>query len=123
MSGVSVQQMADRVAELMEERLRVRGQGLPAKLRRGGRYLPRKVRLSAAYLADAAARAQVPKLQLQIDHEKITAAYDACIRHLKPLGRGARRRAVLLDFLTSLAAIIFVTGALLIVVLAWRGYI
>jgi hypothetical protein len=123
MSGVSVQQMADRVAELMEERLRVRGDGLPAKLRRGGRFLPRKVRAQAAYLAEAAARAQVPRLQLQIDHTKVTTAYDTCVRHLKPLGRGARRRALALDVMTSLAAVVLVTGVLVLAVLVWRGFL
>ena len=38
-----MQQMADRVAELMEARLRVKGEGLTAKLKRGGRFLPRRV--------------------------------------------------------------------------------
>ena len=42
MAGASIQQMADRVAQLMEERLRLRGTGLEEKLRRGGRLLPRR---------------------------------------------------------------------------------
>jgi hypothetical protein len=123
MSGVTVQQMADRVAQLMEERLRIKGRGLGEKLRRGGRYLPRKVRTQAAYLAQAAAEAQVPRLQMRLDSERIATAYDACVRYLKPLGQGARRKAALLNFITSVAATLLVTAALVIVVLVWRGYV
>lgn len=123
MADVTVQQMADRVAQLMEDRLRIRGSGLPEKLRRGGRYLPRRVRAEARYLADAAEKARVPKLQLQLDHPKIAAAYDRCVRHLKPLGQGARRWAMLVGAVTSVGVTVFVTGALLLCVLVWRGFV
>ncbi len=123
MSGVSVQQMADRVAQLMEERLRIKGKTLPHKLRRGGRLLPRKVRQSAAYLAAAADQARIPKLQLQLNHQAITDAYDVCVRHLKPLGVGARRRAVIVSLVTSIAAILVVTTVMVLAVLVWRGFI
>lgn len=123
MADVSVQQMADRIAQLMEDRLRIRGASLPDKLRRGGRYLPRRVRAQAAYLAQAAEKARVPKLQLQLDHPRISAAYDRCLRHLKPLGAGARRKALFLNALTSVGVTVFVTGALVIAVLIWRGFV
>ena len=123
MSGVSVQQMAGRIAELMEARLRIRGEGLAEKLRRGGRFLPRKVRRHAEYLAKADAEARVPRLLTRLDHERIAEAYDACVRYLKPLGAGARRKAILLDMLTGLATGLFATGVLVIVLLLWRGYL
>ncbi|MFA5537714.1 MAG: hypothetical protein WDA23_00780, partial [Gemmobacter sp.] len=69
MSAVTVQQMADRVAALMEERLRIRGRGLAEKVKRGGRALPRKVRREAEYLAEVADLAQHPKVQTMLDHE------------------------------------------------------
>ena len=123
MSGITVQQMADRVSELMEDRLQVRGGTLGGQLRRGGRLLPRRVRTKARYLAEAAERAKVPKLLLQIDHSRVADAYDTCVRHLKRLGAGARRRAGLLNSATTLAVTVFVTGALVITVLALRGYL
>lgn len=123
MTGMATQQLADRVAQLMEDRLRIRGQGLAEKLRRGGRLLPRRVRAEAEYLARASAEAQVPKLALRLDHERITRAYDACVRYLKPLGAGARRKAVLLNLATSLAIVALGTFALVLVVLVWRGYL
>ncbi len=36
MSAITIQQMADRVAQLMEQRLRIKGAGLAEKLSRGG---------------------------------------------------------------------------------------
>lgn len=123
MSGVSVQQMAGRVAELMEARLRVRGRGLAEKLRRGGRLLPRKVRRKAEYLARSAEQAGAPRLRMQLDHERIAEAYDACVRYLKPLGASARRRAVLLEMVTGLATGLFVTALLVVGLLLWRGFL
>lgn len=119
----TVQQMADRVAGLMEERLRVRGQGLATKLRRGGRNLPRKVRNEAALLAAAADQARSPKLMLQLDHERVSRAYDTCVRYLSPLGRGARAKTYVLDLAASLGLVVVVTAALVIGVLVWRGYL
>lgn len=121
MSGVSVQQMAGRVAELMEARLRVRGADLAQKLRRGGRFLPRKVRRKAEYLARSAEQAASPQLRMQLDHTRIADAYDTCVRYLKPLGASARRRAILLDIVTGFASGIFVTGVLVLGLLLWRG--
>jgi len=123
MSGVSVQQMAGRVAELMEARLRIRGRGLSEKLRRGGRLLPRRVRREAELLARSAQDAAVPRLQMQLDHERIADAYDACVRYLKPLGASARRKAILMEIVTGFATGIFVTGVLLLGILLWRGFL
>lgn len=123
MTGMATQQLADRVAQLLEDRLGIRGQGLAEKLRRGGRLLPRRVRAEAAYLARACEEARVPKLALRLDHEHITRAYDICVRYLKPLGAGARRKAMLLNLATSLAVVLIGTFALVLVVLVWRGYL
>lgn len=123
MGSVSVQQMADRVAALMEERMRIRGTGLAEKLRRGGRALPRRIRAEAELLAAAAETAQVPKLLIQMDHERVAAAYDACIRYLRPLGRTARVRGYVLDLAAASGFALVVTAALVVGVLVWRGFL
>jgi len=123
MGSVSVQQMADRVAALMEERLRMRGAGLAEKLRRGGRALPRRIRAEAELLAAAAEKAHVPKLLMQLDHERVAAAYDACVRYLAPLGRGARVRGYVLDVAAASGLALVVTAALVVGVLVWRGFL
>ena len=123
MGSVSVQQMADRVAALMEERLRIRGTGLAEKLRRGGRALPRRIRAEAELLAAAAEKARVPKLLMQLDHERVAAAYDACVRYLAPLGRGARVRGYVLDLAAASGFALVVTAAMVVGVLVWRGFL
>ncbi|MBC7154528.1 MAG: hypothetical protein H5U19_07955 [Rhodobacteraceae bacterium] len=115
--------MADRVAELMEERLKVRGAGLPEKLRRGGRLLPRKVRVQAQYLAEACRQAEHPHLRVRVDMARVAGAYDATVRHLTGINRWQRRRVAALDFLASAAFNLLVLAALVIAVLIWRGYL
>ena len=88
--------MADRVAELLEQRLRIRGNGLAAKLHKGGRLLPRRVRAAAEVLQASAAMAQNPKLLLQVDVEATAQAYDVCLKHLNGSSfKGRRKNAVL----------------------------
>lgn len=123
MNPQTLHQMAERVAALMEERLGAKGTGLRAKLASRGRALPRRLRAEAELLAEAEARSLNPKLARQIDLERVSLAYDALVRHLKPLGAGARRRGLALNFLASTAFALVVTGAVVIAVLALRGYL
>lgn len=123
MSAVSIQQMADRVADLLQSRLRLRGNGLSEKLQRGGRVLPRGVRKAAQALADAATQAENPRLMMQLDLEKVAADYDLCVRHLNGLGARDRRIGMMLDFGARLALIVLMVGGLLLAVLYWRGFL
>ncbi|MGB3316249.1 MAG: hypothetical protein WBB85_17745 [Albidovulum sp.] len=121
MTGVTVQEMAGQVADLMEARLGLRGDGLAAKLRRGRRVLPRNVRREAEYLVRAAEKAHLPKLQVQLDRARIDSAFEICMGHLKPLGVKARRRALFLDMLTGFGTAVFAVIVLVVIVLAWRA--
>jgi hypothetical protein len=123
MTGVPIQQMADRVAALMEQRLRVRGQGLREKLRKGGRLLPRRVRAAAEVLQTGASMAQNPKLWAQVDQQAVAQAYDTCVRHLNGVDGGDRRVAALMGIAASVAFSVLVVAALLFTVLRWRGFI
>ena len=64
MGAVAIQQMADRVAQLLEERLSVGGRDLGAKFKRAGRILLKRVRDGADLLAVAAEKSRNPKLLL-----------------------------------------------------------
>ena len=123
MTGVPIQQMADRVAALMEQRLRVRGTGLGEKLRKGGRLLPRRVRAAAEILQTGAVMAQNPKLWAQVDQQAVAQAYDTCVRHLNGVDGGDRRKGALVGVAASAAFSLLVVAALLLVVLHWRGFI
>lgn len=118
-----VQRMADEVAALMAERLRIGGRGLEAKLRRGGRALPRRIRQEAQLLARAAAGARAPKILHQMDHARIAAAHAACVAHLRPLGAAGRRWAALRNFAASVSLAGIATFAMVVGVLVWRGYL
>ncbi len=123
MSAITIQQMADRVAGLMEERLRVRGTGLAEKLRKGGQLLPRRVRNQADFLAQSAALAQNPKLMLQLDQAAVAQAYDVCVKHLGGVNAWERRKGAIMGFAASIAASLIVIGALVVLVLRWRGFV
>lgn len=121
MSGASIQQMADRVAQLMEDRLKLRGKGLQEKLRRGGRLVPKRLREAGTVLAEAAALAQNPKLQARIDHEMVAAAYDSCLKELGGVNAGERRMTALVNFLASVTVSLMLLAALVAGLLYWRG--
>lgn len=120
MGAVTIQQMADRVAALMEERLRIKGAGLSEKLAKGGGRLPRKVRAAAKNLAEWAFMSQNARLLVQVDEGKVAEAYDICVRHLGGLKRrGSGPAQAVLSVVISLA----VVAGLLAAVLKWRGYV
>ena len=123
MSAISIQQMADRVAQLMEDRLGARGAGLEAKLKARGRLLPRKVRTAASDLAKAAAMAQNPKLLLQMDHATLARDYDTCLRHLGALKSRTGWLDGTLAVASSIAVSILLVVLLVIALLRWRGLI
>ncbi|MBI1218554.1 MAG: hypothetical protein GC186_08400 [Rhodobacteraceae bacterium] len=123
MGAVPVQQMADRVAQLMEERLHIRGKGLMAKLRHARGVMPRRVQAEAAVLAKYATLAQNPKLMMQLDHDRIAEAYDACIQHLNGVGRWERRKSLTLGIASSIAFRLLVVFGLLVTFLVWKGYV
>ena len=123
MGAGTIQEMADRVAALMDEKLHVRGTTLSDTLRRGAGKLPRAVRAEARFLETAAAQAQNPRLLVQIDDGRVAQAYDACVRFLNGVDRKARRRAMLAGMASSIAFSLFVVGVLFLAVLYWRGLV
>ncbi len=123
MSALSIQQMADRVAALMQDRLGARGPGLQAALDQRGGRLPRKVRQAATDLAKAAAMAQNPRLLLQIDHESLARNYDLCLRHLGGLKPHRRWLAGTMAIAASVAVSLLLVALLVIGVMRWRGLI
>ncbi len=123
MGAIAVQQMADRVASLMEERLRVRGTGLRDKLRRGGHRLPRSVRREAEYLAEVAILAQNPKVEMMLDDARIAQAYDTCLRYLRGKAYKGRVGAFLMDLAGSAVLYIVLAAGLAMALARWRGLI
>jgi hypothetical protein len=123
MSAVTIQQMAERIADLMEERLNVRGKGLTEKVRKAGRLLPRRVRLAAEQLSDAAERSKNPKLLLQINEASVAEAYDTCSKYLVKIDAGSRRMGMVLGMASSIVGLLVAVALIAAGVLYWRGYL
>jgi hypothetical protein len=123
MSSVAIQQMADRVGQLLEERLGISGRDLEARLRKGGRMLPKRVRESAQLLADAAGKAQNPKLVGQIDMGAVSDAYDACLKHLTAIDPADAKRSAFSGMIGFVGGGIFLLAIGIVAVLVWRGFI
>ena len=123
MSSVAIQQMADRVAQLLEERLGIGGRDLGARLRRGGRMLPKRVRESAELLATSAEKAKNPKLLGQIDMGAVSDAYDACLKHLTAIDPNERKRSAFSGMVGFVGGGIFLLTIGILAVLVWRGFI
>jgi hypothetical protein len=121
MSAASIQQMADRVSVLIEEKLGARGPGLADRTRRAGRRLPGKVRAAALRLAEAATMAQNPKLLLQLDEQKVAADYDTCVRHLSAISVGDRWIGRIVNFGASTVITVLIVLALVVAFVYWRG--
>ena len=123
MSSVAIQQMADRVSGLMEERMKLGGLGLGAKLGRGKRALPKRVRDAAVLIALSAEKAKNPKLLAQIDMGAVSDSYDICVRHLMTVDPGDGRRQYLAGIIGSIGFGVLVMALGIIAFLAWRGYL
>ncbi|MEI6097461.1 MAG: hypothetical protein WCS20_03995 [Alphaproteobacteria bacterium] len=123
MSVVTVQQMADRVAGLLEQRLRIKGKTLEEKMARTGRRLPRKVREAGEALAVALNMTHSPKLMHQVDDKTVAIAYDICVRHLTRIDPKAKRRGLLLDMAARVAFALLVVAVLFVAVAYWRHWL
>ncbi len=123
MSMVAIQQMADRVAQLLEEKHGLGGRDLATKLRRGKRLLPRKVRDAADALAAAAEKARNPKLMGQVDMGQVADAYDVCVRHLAGIDPAERRRGTMIGMVESVGIGVLIFGVVIVGIMYWLGYL
>ncbi|MEZ5796925.1 MAG: hypothetical protein R3D63_05180 [Paracoccaceae bacterium] len=123
MSAVTITQMTDRVAALIEQRLNIRVPGLEGKLRRAGRRLPRRVREAVSVLAEAEVMAQNPRLLVRVDEGMVAQAYDVAVRHLNGVDGGARRRGTLVGIAASIAFSLLVLAGLVVAFVYWRGLV
>lgn len=123
MTMVAIHQMAERVAQLLEEKHGIGGRDLAAKLRRGRRVLPRKLRDAADRLVTADEKAKNPKLRGQIDMGQVAEDYDACVRHLAAIDTAARRRGTFASMVESVGIGILVLGVSATGLAFWLGYL
>jgi hypothetical protein len=123
MTGDDVHAMADEVAALLAGRLGARGRTLARRLRRAGRRLPRHVAREARYLAQADDLARNPRLLRMIDPDRVIRAHALLRDHLRGIDPAAARLTRILGILAVIAFNLLVLAALLLALLAWRGYL
>jgi len=111
------------VADMMKERLGIRGKDLVTKLRHTGRMMPKRIKLEARFLAEATMLAKNPKLSRMVNRERVETAHKTCMAFLESVDVADRRKGVVLGILGSLALVFLVVTVLVVGVLKWRGYI
>ncbi len=107
----------------MREKLSVRGRNLKVQAGRARRFLPKSVRSDAVFLSESVKLAENPKLLRMLDQARLDAAYQNCTRFLNGIDPSERRKAMLLSIITRLAFVVVVVFALVVTLLAWRGFL
>lgn len=123
MRDESVEILARRLDEMMAEKLKVRGKGLKARLRRAGRTVPARVRRDIQAVIDAQALAENPKLARQLDMDALHSATARASAWLHSFDVSKRRKDLMISVLGGVALSAVVVFALLVLVLAWRDFV
>lgn len=113
----------DRLAQLLEQRLDIRGSGFETKLRRAGRLLPRHLRRDGAKLVDALKLSDHPRLGRQLDPKRLEKAANAIEHYLLNLDAWDRRRGIAVSVSTSVLLNLLIVVALVTGVVIWRGLV
>ncbi len=120
---MDLQMQMARLAQMMEERLDVRGADLAAKVRRAGRLLPRHVRREAAVLLAALPMLEHPHLSRQVEAERLARSVRIIEDYLKGVDPWDRRLGIWVGWGAGLAFSLFLTVGLVVWFLWWRGLI
>lgn len=116
--AIIILQKANRVSELLEERLGVKGASLEARLGRAGRFLPSEARSAGWRIAMAERKAKLGDVT-EIDEYSFDDDYRTCLRHLQAVQPGLPpMRSALQSGLT-----LVLSGLMLYIGLAFAGLI
>jgi len=120
---MTYQERAERVAQMIEERLGIRGRDLETKLRRAGRLLPKSIQRDGQLLVSAVKFQGSPKLARFVDDAAVQKAHKAITKHLSELDGWDRRKGTIINLVATNAANFLAIGACLVAVLMWRGFL
>ena len=122
--STSIAHRAEELSTLLRDRMGVHlGDGFEAKFAKAGRRLPRWARRKGEVILEAMALETHPKLAQQINHAKVNRAFKELRYFLRRQDSKARVKNRILDWITTVAFILFVTGGLILCVMMWRGLI
>ncbi|NNK78805.1 MAG: hypothetical protein HKP40_08860 [Litoreibacter sp.] len=122
MEQVTVNQLAERISELLGERLGAKGKTLRARIGSAGSQLPRKVRKAALELVEAQEQAMDAGRALELDAQKVTGDYSTCLEFLKGIEPGEIRVKSRLRTTTLIVIQLTLIVLALSAFLGWRGY-
>ncbi|WP_460274006.1 hypothetical protein [Celeribacter sp. ULVN23_4] len=115
---------SEELAALLRDHLGVRkGEGFEAKVHHAGRRLPRWARKQSAVIIEAIGLEAHPKLAQQVAHKKVDKAFKELKYFLERQDLKTRRKNRVLDLVTAIAFVIFVTVGLVLGVMIWRGLV
>lgn len=120
-SAIIILQKSNRIAELLEDRVGVKGASLEARLGRARYALPREARAAADRIVKAERKAMGGGL-VDIDPLRFDDDYRLCLRQLNELSPGSVRRG-LLRVLVQGGATALMAGVVLGIGLAYTGLI
>lgn len=115
MSGDVLSNYVEQVSALLQERLRIKGRTLTRQVSKLGRRVPRKIKKDAAFLAQANALQEHPKLAQMVDQAQVVRAGDAVIAHLRSIDP----RDVMIDKILRLLAKISALGIAIVIAVIW----
>lgn len=120
-SAIIILQKSSRIAELLEDRVGVKGTTLDVRLARAGMALPREARAAARRIATAERKARAGGV-IEVDAQGFDDDYRLCLRHINGLHPAAVRRGLWLTVLQT-GATAMMSGAILGLALVYAGMI
>ncbi len=123
MTGDYVNEYADEVRNLIEERLRIKGRTLEKALTRAGRLLPNWAQREGRYLARATQFMDHPKLRLMIDEAKLKKAHGSLVAYLKSIDPVERRKTRILGTLGVISFNLILVATAFVSYLIWRDFV
>lgn len=115
--------LVSRLETLFEERLGLRRGGFETRAARASRMMPRWVGRDLAQVVEARRIADNPKLARMIDVPALHAATERVAAHLRTVDPAERRAKRRLGMLAALMVNLLLLFALVVAVLAWRGFL
>ena len=112
-----------RLLHLAKEQYGVKADTLDKAMHKIGRRVPKRVHDQAKVISDAKRLGGHPKLMLQIDAEKVEAAFEAVQKAFKAEDRADRRKGTILSTLGSVSFNLIAVAVLLILFLRWQGFL
>ncbi|SEK50637.1 hypothetical protein SAMN05421666_1187 [Roseovarius nanhaiticus] len=113
----------DALSQKLRSRVGARGRSLEAQLRRAGRALPKAARQGGSRLVKLEKMMAHPRLRRLVRAEDVAAALGAVSAPLDQIDVKERRKDRALRLAGSTVGNLLILGALIVILLRWRGLV